>query len=87
MRLNRKRWFRENLPPYECYFCGLTVVGIPELHHIDHDRKNNLWYNLVVVHPSCHDFYHSIVNKIEAKPMHKGAAQHALWWLDKKQAP
>ena len=45
---------------HRCGYCGL-MFGDKEsvhLHHIDHNHNNWKYYNLVVIHQSCHQYAH-----------------------------
>ena len=43
-----------------CYHCGLFFMpgALLEIHHIDGDRSNGLFWNLAAVHRHCHDRIH-----------------------------
>lgn len=54
----RKKLLRAELLK-ACYQCGYdTHPEILEVHHVDHDRKNNHWSNLAVTCPNCHKLHH-----------------------------
>ena len=42
-----------------CAICGIRGVGILTEHHIDGDRSNNVYDNLIVLCHNCHHSYHS----------------------------
>lgn len=56
----RERFFAHNGPgPYACVFCDRDVVmDEVQVHHVDHDRKNNVVTNLAPCHVRCHTSYH-----------------------------
>lgn len=43
----------------KCEICGiLDVSEILEIHHMDHNRKNNIYKNLLKLCPNCHKMVH-----------------------------
>ena len=50
--------FRQH--PKKCYFCGKEDENILEVHHIDHNRKNNDIKNLCILCISCHRKIHHL---------------------------
>jgi hypothetical protein len=55
--------------PYECHFCGESVVyerpwlhhaDAFVIHHLDWDRSNNALDNLVPTHSRCHQDHHTV---------------------------
>jgi integrase len=58
----RDLFFKNNVPPYECYFCKKvlpTQDDVAAVHHIDGDDTNNSLDNLTASHGPCHTRYHS----------------------------
>lgn len=51
--------------PWDCYFCGLTVLCIGQktwdgnVHHVDGDKSNDAPENLVMTHTICHQQHHA----------------------------
>ena len=45
----------------KCAFCSEGNVTILEIHHIDFDRENNAFENLLLVCPTCHAKCHAKV--------------------------
>lgn len=44
-----------------CCMCGYhKYPQILEVHHIDHNRKNNHWSNLTLLCPNCHKSHHFV---------------------------
>ena len=42
-----------------CSMCGYSAhPEILEVHHVDHNRRNNHWENLAVICPNCHKLHH-----------------------------
>jgi 5-methylcytosine-specific restriction endonuclease McrA len=41
--------------PHECEWCKDKFVDILQVHHIDHNQKNNIIQNLIILCPTCHE--------------------------------
>ena len=43
--------------PNICAYCGFGIIGILQVAHLSHDRKDNSLENLVILCPTCHKMY------------------------------
>lgn len=66
MPTHRRKFFYNNRPPYDCWFCGDPVIILhgyaggsgASIHHVDENPRNNSLDNLVIVHFGCHSSIH-----------------------------
>jgi hypothetical protein len=42
-----------------CAICGIRGIGVLTEHHIDADRSNNTYHNLIVLCHNCHHAHHN----------------------------
>jgi predicted restriction endonuclease len=43
--------------PHICAYCGFGIVGILQVAHLSHNRKDDSPKNLVILCPTCHKMY------------------------------
>jgi hypothetical protein len=43
--------------PNICAYCGFGIIGILQVAHLSHDRKDDSPENLVILCPTCHKMY------------------------------
>ncbi len=43
--------------PHICAYCGFGIIGILQVAHLSHDRKDDSPENLVILCPTCHKMY------------------------------
>jgi len=43
--------------PQICAYCGFGIIGILQVAHLSHNRKDNSPENLVILCPTCHKMY------------------------------
>ena len=62
MPISRRKKTLRYLQNNKCYFCGNELASDNRLvfiHHINHDHSDNRLKNRCLVHPMCHNTYHS----------------------------
>nr|WP_322626451.1 HNH endonuclease signature motif containing protein [uncultured Flavobacterium sp.] len=74
-----------------CPFCMNSDVGHFEIHHIDEDRTNNEFNNLILVCPTCHskitkgDITQSLVCETKNSFANKSLVQHIYTAIDQQK--